>query len=261
MRVMPRAHEQRMNAAWIGRVAATSLGGVDAGNKLPSRNLADTLCVSAVCSLEAAMSDMTSRRSRRRGLTDRFMYGLLVVQIIVGFEYFWSVMVKIVRGGFTSGLAADLEQRVTAAPGWYASFARDLVIPNASAFGYLIIAGELFVGVTFIATAIVWMTSWDRLGFRGRLALSGLALLAGLAALAMNLNYHIASGAPNPWQLSSNPFEEGVDIDMLLVMINATLSVVMGSVVASLIGRRRKAEPAVDTSDLQQTEIPQRLAA
>ncbi len=200
-----------------------------------------------------------SRRPEGAAWTDRFLYGLLVVQIIVGFEFFWTVMVKIVRGGFVSGLATELDARVKAAPAWYATFAHDVVIPNASVFGSLIIAGELFVGVTLIAAAIVWMAGWDRLGRRGRMALAVLSLLAALAALAMNLNYHISDGGLMPWQLGRDLFDEAVDLNMVLVMIDTTLAVVMGSVVVSLIRQGRQAEAVVD----EETDAvaSQRLAA
>jgi hypothetical protein len=46
-----------------------------------------------------------------RTTRSRLMDGLLVVQIVVGFEFFWTVLAKLVRGGFVSGLAADLQDR------------------------------------------------------------------------------------------------------------------------------------------------------
>jgi len=159
-----------------------------------------------------------------------------VVQVIVGFEFFWTVLVKLVRGGFVSGLAADLQNRVQAAPGWYRSFAESVVIPNASLFGYLIIMGELFVGVTLMATAIVWLVRWESPSLTARRTLVGLIFLAAAAALAMNLNYHIANGAANPWQLPAEVFDEGVDINTVLSLIDAVLIVVMAGVLLSLRG-------------------------
>jgi hypothetical protein len=164
----------------------------------------------------------------------RALVGLLVVQIIVGFEFFWTVLVKIVRGGFVSGLAADLHDRVQAAPGWYRSLADSVIIPNATLFGYLIIVGELFVGVTLIVTAIVWLARWDSLSLTGRRTLVGLIVLAAVAALAMNLNYHIANGAANPWQLPTGVFDEGVDINTVFTFIDATIAVVMVGVLLAL---------------------------
>jgi hypothetical protein len=169
-----------------------------------------------------------------------FMKGLLVVQIVVGFEFFWSVLTKLVRGGFVSGLGADLADRVKAAPGWYASFAHDVVIPHATTFAYLIIAGEIFIGVVLIAAAVVWLARWRGMSHGARMTLVALAGLAALGALFMNLNFHIANGATNPWQIGESAFDEAVDINMLLTLIDATIVVVMASVLVSL--RRSRAQ-------------------
>ncbi len=166
--------------------------------------------------------------------------GLLVVQIIVGFEFLLTVLVKLVRGGFVSGLGADLKNRVQAAPGWYQSIAHDVIIPNATLFAYLVIVGELFVGITMIVAAVVWLSRWDRLSLTGRRSLVTLIILAAAAAFAMNLNYHIANGASNPWQLPAEVFDEGVDINTVLALIDATILVVMAVVLWSL---RAKHEP------------------
>lgn len=166
-------------------------------------------------------------------IAGRFITGLLVVQLIVGFEFFWTVTAKLVRGGFVSGLAGDLKDRVTAAPGWYRSFADSVVIPHASLFGYLIIAGELFVGIVLIAGAIVWLARWDRLSTGGRSALVMAIILAAAAGLAMNLNYHVANGATNPWQIGET-FDEAVDINTVLALTEATIIVVMAGVLTRL---------------------------
>lgn len=164
----------------------------------------------------------------------RLLAGLLVVQIIVGFEFFWSVIAKLVRGGFATGLGADLQDRVKAAPTWYASFANSVVVPHASAFAYLIIAGELFIGVTMIAAAVVWLARWDTLSLVARSTLATLIALAAAGALLLNLNFHIANGATNPWQIGASAFDEAVDINMVLTLIDATILIVMGVILASL---------------------------
>jgi len=160
----------------------------------------------------------------------RFLHGLLVVQIIVGFEFFWTVLAKLVRGGFVSGLAADLKDRVKAAPSWYASFANHIVVPHATLFGVLIIVGEMFVGVTMIVAAAVWLRRWQQISLRGRYTLVTLIMLAAVSGLAMNVNYHIANGALNPWQIGTSVFDEGVDINTVLPLIELTIIGVMASV-------------------------------
>ena len=175
----------------------------------------------------------------------RLLAGLLVVQIIVGFEFFWSVVTKLVRGGFVSGLGADLQDRVKAAPAWYASFARSVVIPHASVFAYLIIAGELFIGITMIVAAVVWLVRWDTLSVPARTTLATLIALAAAGALLLNLNFHIANGATNPWQIGDSPFDEAVDINMVLTLINATILVVMGVILVSLRRAPRHVGPGL----------------
>jgi uncharacterized membrane protein YphA (DoxX/SURF4 family) len=169
----------------------------------------------------------------------RLLTGLLAVQIVVGFEFLWTVLTKLVRGGFVAGLSADLWNRVQAAPAWYHSLADSFIIPHATVFAYLVIIGELFVGVTLIAGAVVWLARWDKLSLAAQRTLVTLILLAAAAALTMNLNYHIANGAANPWQLPTEVFDEGVDINTVLALIDATIVVVMAFVLASL--RRRRA--------------------
>jgi len=173
----------------------------------------------------------------------RLLAGLLVVQIIVGFEFFWSVITKLVRGGFVTGLGADLQERVKAAPTWYASFANSVVVPHAHIFGYLIIAGELFIGITMIAAAIVWLVRWDTLSLAARSTLAALIALAAAGALLLNLNFHIANGATNPWQIGASAFDEAVDINMVFTLIDATILVVM---VVILVSLRRSRQQAAD---------------
>ena len=170
----------------------------------------------------------------------RLLAGLLVVQIIVGFEFFWSVVTKLVRGGFVTGLGADLQARVQAAPGWYASFANHVVIPHAKVFAYIIIAGEFFIGITMIVTAIVWLVRWDRLLLSVRSTLAVLIALAAAGAFLLNLNFHIANGARNPWQIGASAFVEAVDINMVLTLVDATILVVMVAIFVSLRGSRRQ---------------------
>jgi hypothetical protein len=167
-------------------------------------------------------------------LRSKLVYGLLVVQIIVGFEFFWTVLAKIVRGGFVSGLGADLEERVQAAPGWYRSFADSVVIPHATTFAYLIIIGELFVGIGLMVAGVVWLVRWPRISRGGRIVLAVVSATAALAGISMNVNYHIASGANNPWRIPTEVFDEGVDLNTILPLIEVTILVVMLGVIWGL---------------------------
>ena len=151
------------------------------------------------------------------------LIGLLAVQLIVGYEWLMSGVTKIVRGDFPSGLAGELREKSEGMSGWYKSFLDGTVIPNASAFGYLIEIGELVVGVALIVAALVWLFRWERLPINGRLAVLAATALASLAAIFMAINFHLANAAPHPWLIPQDGFDEGIDLDSLLPAIQLVL--------------------------------------
>src|SRR5581483_12166211 len=106
---------------------------------------------------------MTTQTDLMPGPAGRLpLIGLLLVQVFIGYEWFMSGLTKIYRGGFPSGLADELTEKSEGAPGWYKSFLDGSIIPNASAFGYLIEIGEVLIGVALIAAAVVWLFRWER---------------------------------------------------------------------------------------------------
>jgi thiosulfate dehydrogenase (quinone) large subunit len=151
------------------------------------------------------------------------LIGLLAVQLIVGYEWLMSGVTKIVRGDFPSGLPGELREKSEGMSGWYKSFLDGTVIPNASAFGYLIEIGELLVDVALIVAALVWLFRWERLPINGRLAVLATIALASLAAIFMTINFHLANAAPHPWLIPQDGFDEGIDLDSLLPAIQLVL--------------------------------------
>jgi len=101
-----------------------------------------------------------------------------------------------------------------------------VVIPNGSLFGYLVMAGELALGVVLIGAAAVWLTRWSNLSTRGRSTILGLIVLAGVVAIFMNVNFHLMGGANHPWIIAADPNGEGVDLDSVMPIIQAIISVV-----------------------------------
>lgn len=165
----------------------------------------------------------TSHESSSRAANRLPLVGLLLVQLLIGYEWFVSGVTKIVRGGFPSGLAGELREKSEGAPGWYRSFLDGSIIPNASAFGYLIEIGELVVGLALIVAALVWLTRWERLGAGGRVGVLATTVLASLVAIFMAVNFHLANGAPHPWLIPKDGFDEGVDLDSLLPAVQLVL--------------------------------------
>jgi hypothetical protein len=173
------------------------------------------------------------------------LWGLLLVQLLVGYEWFVSGLTKVARGGFPSGLASELRDKSAGAPGWYRSFLDGSIIPNASAFGYLIEIGELLVGLALIAAALVWLTRWERLSDAGRVAVLVTTVLASLVAIFMAVNFHLANGAPHPWLIPKDGFDEGIDLDSLLPAIQLIVIGVSVGFLRALWRRPRSAAAAV----------------
>ena len=152
------------------------------------------------------------------------LIGLLIIQAAIGYEWAMSGLTKIVRGGFPSGLAAELRDKSQGAGSWYRSFLDGAVIPHASSWGYAIEIGELVIGVLLIATALLWIFSWERVHQRERQLLLLAGAAAAIAGIVMNVSFHLASGAPHPWLIPKSGFDEGVDLDSLMPFIQLVLA-------------------------------------
>jgi NADH dehydrogenase len=142
--------------------------------------------------------------------------GLLIVQIIVGWEWLISGLTKIFRGGFPSGLGANLKDSSTDAWGWYRDFLRSVIIPHAKLFGYLIEISELAVGVILIVAALQWLFRWQSMHRQARTRMLLGTVAACGAAIFMNINFYLVSGKPPPFFLAKDAFDEGVGLDAVL---------------------------------------------
>ena len=150
---------------------------------------------------------------------------LMVIQIFIGYEWLMSGLTKVVRGGFPSGLEEELTEKSEGVSGWYKDFLDGTVIPNSELFGVLILIGELIVGIALIAAAIVWIARREALSERARMAVLGTIFLAAVAATFMNVAFHLANGSAHPWLIPEEGFDEGVDLDSLLPLIQIALAV------------------------------------
>lgn len=161
-----------------------------------------------------------------RGNPSLSMIGLLIVVIIIGYEWFISGLTKIVNGDFTSGLADEMADKLADAPSWYASFLNSTVIPNASTFGYLIEFGEVLIGLIFILGSLLWLFAWKRLSLKVQTTVLLLTVAAAIGGIFMALNFHFANGLTHPWLIPTDSFDEGVDFDSFLVVINLLIATV-----------------------------------
>ena len=181
------------------------------------------------------------------------LIGLLIVQAFIGYEWFMSGLVKVVRGGFPSGLGDELTEKSEGISGWYESFLDSAILPNSELFGYLIIVSEIAIGVAFIVAAAVWLWRWERLTINGRMAVLAATALAAIGAIFLNINFHLANGSAHPWLLPEDGFDEGVDLDSLLPLLQVVLLVISTKLLLTLRRTTRKGQEA---GQIEQADVP-----
>lgn len=170
--------------------------------------------------------------------------GILLVQIVVGYEWLSSGATKLVHGDFPSGLAADLRERAAQSAPSYRHFLDSVVIPHASAWGGLIEVAELAVGIALIVTASVWLVrpAVSRRVTRWLAAVSAAGALGGLL-LALNLTLANGYGVG---PIGPDSFDEGISLDVLLIGMQTIL---LGVSLRTLAGARRPTLAAVPSSE------------
>jgi thiosulfate dehydrogenase (quinone) large subunit len=149
---------------------------------------------------------------------DAAVIALLLVQVVIGYEWLVSGLTKIVNGDFPAGLAGGLRDMSKAAPGWYRSFLDGAVIPHAVAFGYAIEVAELAIGVVLLVAVL-------RPPARIARYLPALTAAALVVGLALAVNFALANGSSLGLGLAHDSFDEGIDLDTLLVGLQLALLV------------------------------------
>ena len=143
---------------------------------------------------------------------------LLLIQICIGYEWLVSGLTKIVHGDFPAGLAAELRDMSQAAPSWYRGLLDSAVIPHAVAFGYAIEIAELAVGVVLIVAVL-------RLPRRIARYAPAATLAALLVGLVLAVNFALANGSSFGMGLAQDSFDQGIDLDTMLVGLQLALLV------------------------------------
>ena len=172
----------------------------------------------------------TARPDPLRGKPNLSMIGLLVVEMVIGYEWFISGLVKFIRGDFPSGLAAELLEKSKGVAAWYGSFLQTAVIPNAVLFGYAIEISELLAGIALIAGPLIWLFAWERVSDRVRWAVLFSIAVSAIGGAFLAINLHLANGASHPWLIPGDAFDEGIDLDSVLPAIQiviATVSIIL----------------------------------
>jgi hypothetical protein len=175
------------------------------------------------------------------------MVGLMAVQAFVGYEWFMSGLAKLWRGGFAAGLANELTDTSAGVTGWYRTLLDKTIIPHAWFVGWVVLIAELTIGISLLAAAITWARSGRRLSRTAWRVTLLITATAALAATVLNVAFHLANASPHPWLIPKNGFDEGVDLDSLLPMVQLVLFVVSARLL--LRARRVTADTAAPVLD------------
>jgi thiosulfate dehydrogenase (quinone) large subunit len=96
----------------------------------------------------------------------------LIVRLWLGYEWLQAAWSKWTEGGwvgkgaggavkgFAQGAITQTKGEFPQVTGWYASFLKDVVVPNAAVFSYLVIFGETLVGIALILGAFTGIAAF-----------------------------------------------------------------------------------------------------
>ena len=169
-----------------------------------------------------------------------------MIEMIIGYEWFMSGLVKILRGDFTSGLAEEVLKKVPETATWYGGFLRSVVVPNATLFAYVIEIAEVLAGLVLIVGPIIWLFAWDRVSDRVRRVILFFIAFATIGGAVLTVNLHLFNNGSHPWLIPKDSFDEGVDLDSVL----PALQIVIAAVSIVLFRRLGRARTIVARTEL-----------
>jgi len=167
------------------------------------------------------------------------------LQILIGYEWLLAGGDKLLLGGFPAQLGKLLLTIVGGdqLPGFFAFLLRELVVPNAVLFGYLIEWGETLAGLGLVTAGLLALLrpliQRSRDARSAVMFMSGFRLVERLAQLAaisvglLGLSYFLLDGLPRPWFVPSIAFGGSIDMGLFL----AAASVIL--VVSQFVQRRQ----------------------
>lgn len=115
---------------------------------------------------------------------------------LIGISFLWlrSGFGKLLEGNFPQTLGGTLTHFASENPHiWYQAFLHDLAIPNSLVFGYLVMYGELFAGITIFVVSLWLLLKKSRPRF-----LLVLFLLGLVVGTFQNATFWLASGHLSP---------------------------------------------------------------
>ncbi|SHF95317.1 DoxX family protein [Ornithinibacillus halophilus] len=83
--------------------------------------------------------------------SNKIVAGLLaLLRIYIGYRWVTAGYAKIKSGGFDAGGFIQMASENSAVPGWWAAFLKAVALPNQELFSFMVMWGELLVGIALI---------------------------------------------------------------------------------------------------------------
>ena len=135
----------------------------------------------------------------------------LLVEMIIGYEWFVSGVAKFVRGGFSSGLADGCSRNRPAPPhGIIGSLMKSAFVPYRRCSAISSRSPRCSPDRP-LAGPFIWLCSWDRVSDRDAATVSSSPPSPLLAGHSWRLTFHLANGGSHPWLILGSGFYEGID--------------------------------------------------
>jgi thiosulfate dehydrogenase (quinone) large subunit len=131
----------------------------------------------------------------------------LILRLWLGYEWLNAALGKWAEGGwvgqgavgavkgFAQGAIAQTTGEHPQVTGWYASFLENVVVPNAALFSYLVILGEILIGIALVVGAFTGIAAFFGVFMNASFLFAGTAganPLMALVAILLVLAWRVA---------------------------------------------------------------------
>lgn len=147
-----------------------------------------------------------------------------VLIFLIAYEWLVSGFDKLLSGNFVPQLMRQLSSSLSGMQyHFYENILKSDIIPHAVVFGILVEVGEICVGVAFVLLGVALIR--DRINT----AIIQLGIWTSIIAAFMALNFFLWQGGSMFLNLG-DPFDEGITIDFMLVLIQLWMAVFFFSI-------------------------------
>lgn len=169
---------------------------------------------------------------------------LAAIQLVAAYEWLVSGLNKVLAGNFPQQLHGIIMDAMHGNPnGWALPILKGVVLPCCSLFGGMVECGEVLVGTVLAGAVLLWALG-DRVPALVQRLGTWAAAAACLGAAFMNVNFYIAMGGTFPAVSPANAANEGVSIDVVLMLVMLALAAANLALAPRRTARIAKAQAA-----------------